>query len=312
MNLVQHPDFPDVKVGPMEGPFSYRNHWQEVMEAFAAAGFEVREPNERRRQASPCYDFAWYFVVSGLDRHHEVLVTDQPMTPDREEMILRGAFGMIEERPGMAFHVYSADKLSARMRTALADSPAGRFLRRVAVEIPISDIRPMGVPHVVPRILRMMEQCWQHKIDLDAPGDVLQWLDDVIIEYRPTTDPDEQLPTPGDVLTPPLAAIGLVVTELLRQHLPGPARIHASVARAEHDRLDDDRLEAQDWAFVLAVAGGAELEYVYGPGKVFTRYCQGAEQTLLDLLPTELAFPLGPEAMALVENLPDDPTVEED
>lgn len=312
MNLVHHPDFPDFKIPPMEGPFSYRNRWQEVMEAFAKAGFEVREPTERRRQASPCYDFAWYFVVGGLDRHHEVLVTDQAMTPDREEAILRGAFGMIEERPGMAFHMYSGDKLSARLRTALSDTPAGRFLRRIAVEIPIGDIRPMGVPHVVPRIVRMMEQCWQHTVDLDSPGEVLQWLDDVIMQYRDHVEPDEQLPTPGDVLTPPLAAIGLVVTEILRQQLPGPARVHASVARAEHDRLDDDRLEAQDWAFVIAVAGGAELEYVYGPGKVFTRYIQGHDQTLLGLLPKEIAFPLSPEALALVNKLPDDPTVEED
>ena len=305
MSLIQYDGFPDMKIPPMEGPYSYRNRWQEVIEAFAAAGFVVREPTERRRQASPCYDFAWYFVVSGLDRHHEVLVTDQPLTPDREEAILRGAFGMIEDRPGMAFHVYAPDKLSARLRTALSDTPAGRFLRRIAVEIPIADIRPMGVPHVAPRIARLMELCWQRKIDLDAPGDLLAWLDDVIMEYRGIDDPDEQLPTPGDVLTPPLAAIGLVVAELLRRHIPGPARVHASVARVEHERSEDDRLEAQDWAFVIAVAGGAELDYLYGPGKVFARYCQGQEQTLTELLPPEIAFPGSDAALDYVKNLPD-------
>ena len=305
MNLIQHAGFPALEIPTAEGNFSYRNAWNGVMTAFHDAGFRVREPRDERRTMSPCHDFAWFFVVTGLGRHHEVLVTDQVITPDKEEKILRGAFGVVNQYPDAAMHVYSAEDLSPRMRTALADTPAGRFLRRVGVEVPIADIRPMGVPYVAPRIVALMEECWKRPIDLDAPGAVLEWLDDVVMEYRGDVSPEALLPTPGAVLTPPLAAIGVVVADILRQHLPGPTKVHASAPRAGFERQEDDRLEAQDWAFVVVLAGGQELQYVYGPGTVFARYCQGDDQDLVSLLPREIAFPDSEEARAFVESLPD-------
>lgn len=305
MNLIQHAGFPDLQIPTAQGNFSYRNSWNEVMTAFHEAGYRVREPKATRREMSPCHGFAWFFVVAGLGRHHEVLVVDQVLTPDKEEAILRGAFGVIDQYPDAALHVYSAEDLSPRMRTALADTPAGRFLRRVGVEVPIADIRPMGVPYVAPRIVTLIEECWKRPLDMDDPGPVLEWLDDVIMEYRGDRSPSELLPTPGAVLTPPLAAIGLVVADILRQHLPGPTKIHAAAPRAGLERQEDDRLMAQDWAFVVVVAGGKELQYVYGPGTVFARYCQGDDQSLLELLPREIAFPDSEEARAYVESLPD-------
>mgnify|MGYP006971746781 CR=1 FL=1 len=305
MNLIQHAGFPVVEVPPAQGNFSYRNAWNEVMTRFHEAGFRVREPRSERRELSPCHEFAWFFVVAGLGRHHEVLVVDQVLTPVKEEAILRGAFGVINQYPDAALHVYSAEELSPRMCTALADTPAGCFLRRVGVEVPISDIRPMGVPYVAPRIVALMEECWRKTIDLDSPGEVLAWLDDVVMEYRGDRSREVLLPTPGAVLTPPLAAIGLVVADILRRHLPGPTKIHAAAPRGGFERQEDDRLEAQDWAFVVVVAGGKELQYVYGPGTVFARYCQGDDQSLVSLLPPEIAFPDSEEARAFVESLPD-------
>ena len=305
MNLIQHPDFPAVEVAPMEGAFSYRNAWNEVMKVFHTAGFRVREPNAERRTLSPCNTFAWFFVVAGLNRHHEVLVTDQPLLPDMEEAVLSGAFGVVAAYPNAAFHIYSPEPLSQRLVTALSDEPAGRFLRRVSVDLPLADIRPMGVPYVAPRITKILGECWGRTVDLDAPGHLLSWLEDVVMELRGDRGPDDLLPTPGAILTPPLAAIGLVVAEVLRRHLPGPTKVHPSAAGAGFDRQEDDRLETQDWAFVVAQAGGNELKYHYGPGTVFARYCQGAEQSLVSLLPAEIAFPESDEAAAFVESLPD-------
>jgi len=305
MNLVQHPDFLEVEVEPMQGPFSYRNAWNEVMKAFHAAGFRVREPRAERRTLSPCHNFAWFFVVAGLDRHHEVLVTDQPMTAEMEEAVLSGAFGVVSAYPNAAFHIYSPEPIGQRLITALSDTPTGQFLRRISVELPLSDIRPMGVPYVAPRVAAIMGECWNLTVDLDAPGPLLTWLEDVVIGLRGDIGDEELLPTPGAILTPPLAAIGLVVAEVLRRHLPGPTKIHPSAAGAGFDRQEDDRLETQDWAFVVAQAGGEELKYHYGPGTVFARYCQGAEQRLVSLLPAEIAFPESTEAAAFVESLPD-------
>jgi len=305
MNLVQHPDFPVMEVAPMEGPFSYRNAWNEVMKAFHTAGFRVREPKAERRTLSPCHNFAWFFVVAGLDRHHEVLITDQPLTPEMEEAVLSGAFGAVTAYPDAAFHIYSPEPLSQRLITALSDTPTGRFLRRVSVELPLADIRPMGVPYVAPRVATIMSECWNRVVDLDSPGPLLRWLEDVVMELRGDRGPDDLLPTPGAILTPPLAAIGLLVAEILRRHLTGPTKIHPSAAGSGFDRQGDDRLETQDWAFVVAQAGGNELKYHYGPGTVFARFCQGVEQSLVELLPPEIAFPESDEAEAYVESLPD-------
>lgn len=309
MSMIQHPDFPRVEIPPMDGTFSYRNRWDEVMSAFREAGFKVREPPEQRRAESPCAGFAWFFVVDGLDRHHEVLVTDQPILPEREEAILRGAFSVVSSYSDAAFHIYNPDPLTPRMRTALLDTAAGRFLRRVGVEIPIGEIRPKGVPHVGVRIAEIMADCWNYEIDLDSAGPTLEWLDRIVMEYRSQAEPDDILPTPGAILTPPLAAMGIVVAELLRRHLPGPVKVHAAPAKAEAERQEDERLRNQDWAFVLAVAGGDELRYVYGPGRVFNRYCQGTRQKLVDLVPEEITHPESEEALNFVQSLPDDPSV---
>jgi hypothetical protein len=306
MNFVQCTDFPSVVIPPAVGSFSYRNAWNEVMSAFHDAGFRIREPKPERLQLSPCHDFAWFFVVAGLDRHHEVLVVDGEFTPEMDRGILSGAFGVITQSPDAAFHIYSAHPVTARLKTALSDTPAGRFLRRVTVEFPVQDIRPMGVQYVAPRIAQLLGECWNQPVDLDSPGATLQWLEDVVMAFRGDADPDDLLDTPGSILTPPLAAIGLVVAEVLRRHLPGTTKIHASGPRAGFERTEDDRLSAQDWSFVVVVAGGEELEYVYGPGAVFGRYCQGRDQELVSLLPAEIAFPESDQAAAYVKSLPDD------
>jgi len=311
MNFIQVAGFPDVEIPPPEGQFSYRNQWDVVMEAFREAGYQVREPAAGARSASPCADFAWFFIVEGLDQHTEVLVTDQPITHEREAAILRGAFGVMVDYPESSFHIYSHDEISHKLQTALSDSAAGRFLRRVGVEVPIGEIRPMGVPHVAPRLAQMVCECWGVAFDLDEPGEALEILDALVLEYRGDIRGDEILDHPQEILTPPLAAIGLLVADLLRRHLPGPARIHATIPHAEAERQTDDRLEAQDWAFVMAVAGGDKLEYVYGPGRVFTRYCQGRHQKLVDLLPDEIAHPESEAALSFVESLPDDPSITE-
>ncbi len=306
MNFVQRPDFPSVTIPPAAGSFSYRNAWNEVMTAFHEAGFRIREPKPERLGLSPCHDFGWFFVVAGLDRHHEVLVVDREFTPEMDEAILSGAFGVITASPDAAFHIYSAYPVSPRLRTALSDSSSGRFLRRVTVEMPLSDVRPMGVQYVAPRIAQLMAQCWDHPVDLGSPGETLVWLEDRVLEFRGDAGQDDLLDTPGSILTPPLAAIGLVVADVLRRHLPGTTKIHPAGPRAGFERAEDDRLCAQDWAFVVVVAGGEELEYVYGPGAVFGRYCQGRDQGLVDLLPREIAFPESDEAAAYVASLPDE------
>ncbi len=306
MSLIQNAEFPRVEIPPQEGAFSYRNRWDEVMRAFVDAGFAVREPPPRRRTESPCADFAWFFVVDGLDRHNEVLVTDQPIDADREEAILRGAFAVVRDHPDAALHIYNPDPLSQRLTTSLSDTARGRFLRRIGVEIPIDEIKPRGVPHVAPRIVSLIDECWGVSLDLDVPGEALELLDGIVMEYRAGADKDALLATPGAILTPPLAALGVVVAEVLRRNLPGPARVHASIPRAEPSRHADERLKNQDWAFVLAVAGGEQLQYVYGPGKVFTRYCQGDEQRLIDLLPREIAHPESEAALDFVQSLKDD------
>ncbi len=312
MNFVQNASFPEVEIPPAEGKFSYRNQWDVVMAAFREAGLRVGEPPEERRVASPCADFAWFFVVEGLDQHTEVLVTDQEITPEREAAILRGAFGVMLDHPETSFHIYSHEPISDKLRTALSDSAAGRFLRRVGVEVPIGDIRPMGVPHVAPRIARILAECWAIPFDLDEPGEAMETLDGVVMEFRGKVARDKLLEQPKEILTPPLAALGLLVAEILRRHLPGPARIHATIPHAEVERQSDDRLKNQDWAFVMAVAGSEELQYVYGPGRVFTRYCQGDQQRLIDLLPSEIAHPESEAALSFVESLPDDPSAQGD
>lgn len=311
MNFVQNAAFPDIEIPPAEGAFSYRNVWDVVMNAFRGAGFQVSEPPPARRAESPCADFAWFFVVEGLDQHTEVLVTDQEISRKREASVLRGAFGVMVDQPETSFHIYSHHGLSSRLTTALSDTAAGRFLRRIGVEVPIADIRPMGVPHVAPRIAKIISECWALPFDLDEPGEAMETLDALIMEYRGKAPPTKLLEQPKVILRPPLAAIGLAVAEILRRHLPGPARVHATVPRAEVERQEDDRLAKQDWAFVMAVAGGTELQYVYGPGRVFTRYCQGIEQRLVDLLPSEIAYPESEAALSFVESLPDDPSVHE-